>query len=226
MEHDQMDSPFFSSVGNQAEFCELMTAGRRTARPATMECVLPESIAVPLSPQVKRVVTRRSITDTAQLVRGIEHVDAVTHRWLVAHSITLLRFSLGAVFLTFGALKLFPDVSPAESLVEATTSAMTFGLVSGWWPCLAVGVVECVIGACLITGRGMRAAIYMLCALFVGMLSPLVLLAPRLFSGPHNAPTIEGQYVLKDVILIAATLVLATTLRGGTLTSTPDAPED
>jgi uncharacterized membrane protein YkgB len=40
-----------------------------------------------------------------------------------------------------------------------------------------------------------------------------VLLPERLFSGPYHAPTLEGQYVLKDVILLTATLVIAIRLR-------------
>jgi hypothetical protein len=49
-------------------------------------------------------------------------------------------------------------------------------------------------------------------------LSPAVLLAGRLFAGPHHMPTLEGQYVLKDVILVAVAMVIATTVRGGALT--------
>jgi uncharacterized membrane protein YkgB len=46
----------------------------------------------------------------------------------------------------------------------------------------------------------------------MGILSPVVLLPHRLFSGPDHAPTLEGQYVLKDLILFTASLVVATTL--------------
>lgn len=151
----------------------------------------------------------------------LDRLDAAAHRWLVAHSIGLLRVSLGVVFLGFGALKLFPGVSPAENLVKATTNSLTFGLIPGSVALAGVAVLECVIGVCLISGRAVRAAIYLLGILLVGILSPVVLLAPRLFSGPHHAPTLEGQYVLKDVILAAATLVVAATLRGGRLTSAP-----
>ena len=56
----------------------------------------------------------------------------------------------------------------------------------------------------------------------IGILSPLVLLTARLFDGPHGAPTLEGQYVLKDVILVAAALVIAATVGGGRLTGKSD----
>jgi len=50
-------------------------------------------------------------------------------------------------------------------------------------------------------------------------MSPLVLFPGELFSGPFYAPTLEGQYVLKDVVLISAGLVIGTTLQGGSLVS-------
>ena len=64
----------------------------------------------------------------------------------------------------------------------------------------------------------MRVAIWLLAIEFVGILSPVFLLTGRLFAGPHHAPTLEGQYVLKDVILVAAALVIAAaSFRGGRL---------
>jgi uncharacterized membrane protein YkgB len=39
-----------------------------------------------------------------------------------------------------------------------------------------------------------------------------------MFSGPHDAPTLEGQYVLKDIILVAAGMAIAAgTFSGGRL---------
>jgi hypothetical protein len=53
---------------------------------------------------------------------------------------------------------------------------------------------------------------------FIGIISPLFLLPARLFAGPHHAPTLEGQYVLKDIILVAAALdIAAGSFRGGRL---------
>jgi len=74
------------------------------------------------------------------------------------------------------------------------------------------------IGACLISGRWMRLAIWLLGIEFIGILAPLALLPARLFAGPYDAPTLEGQYVLKDVILAGAGMVIAAaTFRGGRL---------
>jgi uncharacterized membrane protein YphA (DoxX/SURF4 family) len=147
-------------------------------------------------------------------------IEAACHRWLIAYSIAILRVSVGAVFLGFGVLKFFPGVSPAQNLVEATTHILTFGLVPGATALVAVATLETIIGLCLLTGRGMRGAVYLLIVQLVGILSPVVLLPGRLFSGAGIAPTLEGQYVLKDIIIVGAALVLAATLHGGRLTST------
>ena len=83
-----------------------------------------------------------------------------------------------------------------------------------------VATMECFIGICFLIGSGalMRLAIWVLAAQFVGILSPLIIEPGQLFAGPHGAPTLEGQYVLKDIILVAAGMVIAAgTFRGGKL---------
>ncbi|MCP9489479.1 MAG: transposase [Solirubrobacteraceae bacterium MAG38_C4-C5] len=147
-------------------------------------------------------------------MRRIIAVENALHLWLVGHSAMALRISVGAIFLGFGVLKYLPGVSPAEDLVVTTMSLLTFGLVPDWAGLVFVATVECLIGLCLLTGRGMRLGIWLLAVLLVGILSPLVLLTDRLFTG--LAPTLEGQYVIKDVIVVSAGLVIAaTSFRGG-----------
>jgi putative oxidoreductase len=153
-----------------------------------------------------------------RLGRRLDAIEVGASGWLVAHSIKLLRVSLGCVFLGFGFLKFFPMVSPAEQLVMDTTSTLTFHLVPGSVSIIAIAVLECVIGLWLLSGRALRGAMYLLAIELVGILAPVVVLGDKLFSGPHNAPTLQGQYVLKDVILVAAVLVVAATVRGARLT--------
>jgi uncharacterized membrane protein YphA (DoxX/SURF4 family) len=170
-------------------------------------------------PVHSRLRTVRSLSETDERVRALEDIAV---RWLIAHSIAILRVSLGAVFLGFGLLKFFPGVSPAQDLVEHTTAILTFGLVPGPVALVGVAALECVIGLCLISGRALRGAVVLLGLQLVGILSPVVLLAARLFDGPHGAPTLEGQYVLKDVILVGAALVIASTVGGARLTRAPE----
>ena len=125
---------------------------------------------------------------------------------------------MGAIFLGFGLLKYFPGVSPAEMLATDTTDVLFLGLVPASGAIYIIATMECFIGICFLIGSGtlMRVAIWVLAAQFVGILSPLLIEPGQLFSGPHHAPTLEGQYVLKDVILVAAAMVIAAgSFRGG-----------
>jgi uncharacterized membrane protein YphA (DoxX/SURF4 family) len=152
----------------------------------------------------------------------VEAWEVAIHRWLVRYSMTALRISMGVVIFGFGFLKYFPGVSPAEDLALATTHLLTFGLVPAVVPngvaMALIATLECTIGLLLIVGRWLRLAIVLLAVQLAGILSPAVLLAGRVFAGPHHMPTLEGQYVLKDLILLTAAMVIATTVRGGAIT--------
>lgn len=163
---------------------------------------------------------------TGSLNAVLVRLEGVTHGWLVRHAITALRISMGAVFLAFGVLKFFPGVSPAQDLTVTTIDILTFGLVPGSVALMVTATLECLIGIGLLVGRGLRLTVYLLAAQLLGILSPLLLLTGRLFSGPHHAPTLEGQYVLKDVILVAAAMVIATRFRGAKITPLADQTTD
>jgi putative oxidoreductase len=160
------------------------------------------------------------------LKNGIVAVENVIHAALVRHSITMLRIAVGAVFLGFGVLKFFPGVSPAEGLAIKTTDLLTFGLIPWRVGLVGIATLECFIGICLLANRWMRLAVWLLSIELIGILAPIVLLTGRLFSGPHHAPTLEGQYVLKDVILVAAGMVIAAgTFRGGRMVRDEPQPD-
>lgn len=145
-------------------------------------------------------------------IRSAGGLDALQLRaadWLGANSRTILRLSMGMIFLTFGLLKFFPGVSPAEGMAVATFDQLTLGLLPDELSRLFVASFETVLGVLLLTGWVPRIALAMLALQIVGILSPLVLLSGELFAGPFGAPTLEGQYVLKDLILAAAALVIA-----------------
>jgi len=118
------------------------------------------------------------------------------------------------VFVVFGALKFFPGVSPVEALVSQTWEKLTFGLVSGQAALVATALIEVAAGALLIAGGAFaRIGLVVLALAFVGILSPLVLLPAEVFG--TAGPTLTGQYIFKNVVLIAAALVVASqVLRG------------
>jgi uncharacterized membrane protein YkgB len=139
----------------------------------------------------------------------LERAGARAIDWVARHSVDLLRLSLGAVFLGFGALKFVPGLSPAAGLAGTTFAELTFGLVPEGVGVVVVAVLETAIGLSLLTGRLLRLGLALLGVAMVGILSPLVLLPEALFRGALYAPTLTGQYVLKDVVLLAAALAIA-----------------
>jgi hypothetical protein len=141
----------------------------------------------------------------------VERLLAVCARY----GVDALRISLGLVIAGFGALKFFPGASPAEALVMQTTDALTLGLVDGRLAVLVTAHVEVVLGLTLITGRLLKPGLLLMAGWLVGILSPVVLFPGELF--PGGLPTIEAQYVLKDVILAAAWLVVAAHALGARL---------
>jgi uncharacterized membrane protein YkgB len=124
-----------------------------------------------------------------------------------------LRVSLGIIFIWFGLLKT-AGLSPAEPLVVATVGwmpffdAMTWVIIIGWW--------EVIIGVFFLFRATIRIAIPLLAMQMVGTFLPLIILTavtfqPGLF--PY-APTMEGQYIIKNLLIISAALVVGGTVRG------------
>lgn len=144
---------------------------------------------------------------------GTHRITHVTE-WLSRHSIDVLRISVGLVFLAFGALKFVPGASPAQELSVRTLETLTFGMLSGGTALLVVAVAECVVGLTLVTGRFLRTGLVVLGGSLVGIMSPLVLFFTDLVPG---WPTLEAQYVFKDIVLAAAGLVIAARVLGARL---------
>lgn len=152
-------------------------------------------------------------------------VDRKATRWMARYGITLLRISLGTVFLWFGALKFFPGLSPAQDLAARTIASLTGGLVAEG---PAVGILaawECLIGIGLVFNLFMRATLLLLFLQMLGTVTPLALFPGEVFTRFPYAPTLEGQYIIKNLVLLSAGLVLGATVRGGPALADPkDAP--
>lgn len=135
--------------------------------------------------------------------------------WLATYSIPALRISLGLVILGFGALKYFPGASPAEGLARQATEQLTFGMVSGTAAVVATALLETLIGLVLLTNRFLRVGLLAMAGWLGGILSPLVLMPDQML--PGGLPSLAGQYVLKDIILVAAAAVVAAHALGARL---------
>lgn len=165
---------------------------------------------------------RAQASQANALLGMLARLDTLAINYLTRFSITLLRVSLGLVFLGFGVLKFFPGVSPAEGIAERTMDLLTLGFVSGTTAVVLVAAMETTIGLCLISGRYLRLGLALLGVAMIGILSPLVLFPGDLFAGDYNAPTLTGQYVLKDVVLFTASLVITARARGSRMVTSHD----
>ncbi len=130
-------------------------------------------------------------------------------------SVTLLRISLGIVFLWFGALKFFPELSPAEELATRTTQTLTLGLVEPLLSRPVLAAWEVLIGLGLITNRYLGATLGLLIVQMLGTFTPLVLFPQETWVQFPIAPTMEGQYILKNIVLVSAGLVIGAVSLGG-----------
>lgn len=155
------------------------------------------------------------------LSRSYDRIDTALTSWMARNGIRLLRISLGVVFLWFGVLKFFPGLSPAQTLAGDTISILSFGLL---FPRLAVFILavwECLIGVGLIAGYLLRATLFLLWLQMLGTITPLFLFPELCFTVVPIAPTLEGQYIIKNLVLVTAGLVIGATVRGGRLIARP-----
>lgn len=148
-------------------------------------------------------------------------IDRHITRWMAKNGITLLRISVGIVFFWFGVLKFFPGVSPADELATRTISTLTFGLVQPDISRPVLATWECLIGLGLITGVYMRATLLLLFVQMLGTVTPLVLFPNETWTRFPIVPTLEGQYILKNIVLVTAAIVIGATVRGGKLVDDP-----
>jgi uncharacterized membrane protein YphA (DoxX/SURF4 family) len=141
--------------------------------------------------------------------------------WMAANGVAFLRVSLGIVFLWFGALKFVPGLSPAEHLASATMARLTLGLLDAKAALFLLATWETAVGLALVLGVHLRIALRLLLVQMAGTLAPLVLFPSVTFVRFPFAPTMEGQYILKNLVLISAAIVIGATLRGGRLVAQP-----
>ncbi len=164
----------------------------------------------------KTSVPRRSDALEDRLLRrlpfaaGIDRLDRRITAWMGRYGLTMMRVALGTIFFWFGALKLFPGMSPAEELVRNSVFFVDPALFQ---PVLALW--EMAIGLGLITGYFMRLTLLLLFLQMPGTALPLLVTPAACFTSFPFGLTLEGQYIVKNLALITAGIVLGSTVRGG-----------
>lgn len=168
---------------------------------------------------VRRPVLPRRVPVERQ--EQFDRLDDRITRFFATWGILFLRVSVGVVFFWFGVLKFFPGMSPAETLAGDTIQVMTGGMLDRRAALIILAVWESAIGLGLVFGKFLRATLLLLFLQMPGTVMPMVLFPELTF---HHFPfslTLEGQYIVKNLVLISAGIVIGGTVRGGWLTPHP-----
>jgi uncharacterized membrane protein YphA (DoxX/SURF4 family) len=120
----------------------------------------------------------------------------------------MLRISIGVIYLWFGALKFFPQLSPAEMLAKDTIRLITFGLLPDNTSIILLALWETLLGVLLILGWWWKPVFVLLMIHLLCTFLPLFFFEQVSFTTAPYAFTLVGQYIVKNAILISAVLVL------------------
>ncbi len=128
--------------------------------------------------------------------------------WMAVNGIKLLRISIGIIFFWFGFQKFFPGISSAEDIATRTIDVLSFGLVKAPYSMPILAIWESLIGLGFIFAKYLKATIILLYAQMAGTIFPLFVFPEETFYMIPLVPTIEGQYILKNIIIITAAMVI------------------
>ncbi len=129
-------------------------------------------------------------------------------KYIYNHRYLFLSASIGIAYLWFGFLKFFPGISPAENLARETINLLTCGLIPASISIILLAIWETLIGVLLILGRMNRvilsfAMLHMLCTF-----TPFIFFPSLSFNNDFFILTMVGQYIIKNIIIICALVVL------------------
>jgi uncharacterized membrane protein YphA (DoxX/SURF4 family) len=157
-----------------------------------------------------------------KMINALNKTDIALTRWMAKYGIFLLRISVGVVFFWFGFLKYFPGLSPATELATKTIDTLTFGIISGQTALFILATLEVAIGVGMIFGIFLRETLLLLFFQMLGTITPIFLFPAEVFTRIPFAPSLEGQYIIKNIIIVSAALVIGATVRGGRLVPEPE----
>ena len=149
------------------------------------------------------------------IFRGVwfNKIDPIITEWMSRNGYLLVRISIGIVFVWFGFLKFFPGLSPAQEFAIRTITLLSFGLIPDFIIINGLALWEVLIGIGLISGKFMRETLLLLFLQMAGTFAPIFLFPNEVFTHFPYAPTLEGQYIIKNLVLVAAGIVLGGKLR-------------
>lgn len=142
--------------------------------------------------------------------------------WMARNGILMLRLAIGIIFIWFGAQKLFEGMSPAEDIAIRTISKLCFNMFAADAIRYGLAIFEVLLGVAIMFRLYLKTTLLLLFAHMLGTFTPLFLFPNEVFVSFPFFLTLEGQYIVKNIIIIAVGIVLGATVRGGGLKSTPD----
>ncbi len=137
--------------------------------------------------------------------------------WKARNGINILRICLGIIFIWFGMLKFFPGMSSAEEIAGRTILKLTFGLIKPSVSMPILAIWECIIGLGLITKAWLRLTLILLYMQMAGTFLPLIFFPHETFHHSVLVPTLLGQYIIKNFVLISGGIAIGATLKGSKL---------
>ena len=120
----------------------------------------------------------------------------------------ILAIGIGIIYIWFGTLKYFPGLSPAEELAKNTIDALTFNLIPSSVSIILLAIWESLLGIFFILNIYRRRVIEIAIVHMVLTFTPLFLFPEQVFTNAPFQPTLLGQYIFKNIIIIGALLTL------------------
>jgi len=139
------------------------------------------------------------------MIRPILNFDLKLIHYLKELELPVARVAIFIVYFWFGILKLL-GVSPAGPLVEGLFY-QTIGFMSFPTFYILFAVFEMAIGIIFLIKGWERLAIFLLFLHLIATVLPLFLLPEMAWLG-FLTPTLEGQYIIKNVLIVAAAVVV------------------
>ena len=119
----------------------------------------------------------------------------------------LLAISIGIIYLWFGILKFFPELSPADGLAKQTISVLTFGIIPEKISILLLAILEVGIGTLLIFNYQLKKVIIIALIHLMMTFIPILFFPDTSFEAPFVL-TLLGQYIVKNIVIICALLFI------------------
>lgn len=131
--------------------------------------------------------------------------DLVVLGFIKNHNLLFARLAIFVVYFWFGILKIF-TVSPADPLVQSLLEK-TLPFISFHNFLILFALFEMLIGVLFLIRGAERLAVALLAIHLITTVLPLILL-PQTTWQNWFVPTLEGQYIIKNVLIIALAFVI------------------